>query len=165
MRTGWGVGRPRPRPRPATPADVPAVAALEAEAFPQDAWPYGYLEQAVAGELHGTGIQVAECDGVVVGYAITSVVFEIAELQRIAVGPAHRRQGVAQTLLSAVLDDAGRRGAERLLLEVRETNTGALAFYERAGFIEIDRRPRYYRDGTTAIVLQLPIDRAPAQGR
>lgn len=160
-----GSGATGPVTRVATAADVPAVAALEAEAFPHDAWPYGYLEQAVAGELHGTGIHLAERDGVVVGYAITSVVFEIAELQRIAVAPGHRRGGVAGALLSAVLADAGRRGAERLLLEVRETNTGALAFYERAGFVEIDRRPRYYRDQATAIVLELPIGEGSPQGR
>jgi ribosomal-protein-alanine N-acetyltransferase len=47
---------------------------------------------------------------------------------------------------------AGR--ADRLLLEVRETNEGALAFYAAHGFEEIDRRPRYYRDGATAIVMR-----------
>ena len=46
-------------------------------------------------------------------------------------------------------------GADRLLLEVREDNAGALAFYAARGFVEIDRRPRYYRDGATAVVLAL----------
>ena len=45
-------------------------------------------------------------------------------------------------------------GADRLLLEVREDNTGALAFYAARGFVEVDRRARYYRDGTTAVVLR-----------
>ena len=45
-------------------------------------------------------------------------------------------------------------GADRLLLEVREDNAGALAFYEDQGFSEIDRRRRYYRDGATAVVLR-----------
>lgn len=151
--------------RLAVPVDVEAVAALEAEAFPQDAWPAGYLAEAIAGRLHGVVVHVAELespadgDGArrVVGHAVTSVVYEIAELQRIAVTPRLRRRGVAGDLLAAVLADAGGKGAERLLLEVRETNTGALAFYERAGFVEIDRRPRYYRDGTTAIILQLSL--------
>jgi ribosomal-protein-alanine N-acetyltransferase len=53
--------------------------------------------------------------------------------------------------------EAPRTGANRLLLEVREDNAGALAFYASRGFIEIDRRPRYYRDGTTAVVLRLPL--------
>jgi [ribosomal protein S18]-alanine N-acetyltransferase len=148
------------RVRAAVLADVEVVAALEAEAFPEDAWPTGYLAEAIAGRLHGVVVQVAEetdqtdAGGTVVGYAITAVVYEIAELQRIAVTQRHRRRGLAAALLDAVLDDARGKQAERLLLEVRETNAGALAFYERAGLVEIDRRPRYYRDGTTAIILQ-----------
>jgi [ribosomal protein S18]-alanine N-acetyltransferase len=143
--------------RPATADDVAAIAALEAASFPEDAWPAGYLADAIAGTLHGTGVLVAEVDGVVVGHAIASVVFEMAELQRIAVAPEHRRRGIAGLLLAAVRDRAAARGAPALLLEVKETNAGALAFYERAGFFEIDRRPRYYRNGDTAIVLSLPL--------
>jgi ribosomal-protein-alanine N-acetyltransferase len=161
--------------RPAGPADVAAIAALEADSFPQDPWPEGYVAEAVAGRLYGVVAHVAEDDAdapntgdgtapTVVGHAITSVVFEVAELQRIAVTPRMRRHGHASALLEAVVADAGGKGAERLLLEVRETNAGALAFYQRAGFVEIDRRPRYYRDGDTAIILELSLSR-PDQGR
>ncbi|WGL53274.1 ribosomal protein S18-alanine N-acetyltransferase [Nocardioides sp. BP30] len=143
--------------RPARAADIDAIADLEAESFPQDPWPAGYLTEAVAGLLHSVVVLVAEDAGVVVGHAIASVVYEIAELQRIAVTRQQRRRGLAGALLSAVREDARGKGAERLLLEVRETNAGALAFYERAGFVEIDRRSRYYRDGTTAIILQLSL--------
>jgi ribosomal-protein-alanine N-acetyltransferase len=143
--------------RPANADDVAAIAALEATSFPEDAWPAGYLAEAIAGILHGTGVLVAEHDGALVGHAITSVVFEIAELQRIAVAPEHRRRGIAGLLLAAVRDQAAAQGAPALLLEVRETNAGALAFYERAGFAEIDRRPRYYRNGDTAIVMSLAL--------
>ena len=40
---------------------------------------------------------------------------------------------------------------------MRDDNADALAFYADRGFVEIDRRPRYYRDGTTAVVLRLPL--------
>lgn len=143
--------------RPATADDLAAVATLEATSFPDDAWPVGYLAEAVAGELYGTSILVAELGGALVGHAIASVVFEAAELQRIAVAPEHRRRGIAGLLLAAVRDRAAAQGAPALLLEVKETNLGALAFYERAGFVEIDRRPRYYRNGDTAIVLSLAL--------
>ena len=48
-------------------------------------------------------------------------------------------------------------GAERVVLEVREDNAGALAFYSARGFTELARRLRYYRDGATAVVLELPL--------
>ena len=41
-----------------------------------------------------------------------------------------------------------------MLLEVREDNAGALSFYAAREFVEIDRRRRYYRDGTTAVVMR-----------
>ena len=68
---------------------------------------------------------------------------------------AHRRSGVASALLAEVVEVAGRTEADRLLLEVREDNQAALAFYAGSGFTEIDRRPRYYADGATAVVLRL----------
>lgn len=140
--------------------DVEAIVALEAEAFTQDPWPAGYLAEAVAGALYGVVVHVVESQGdepTVVGHAITSIVFEVAELQRIAVTVGQRRRGHAAALLDAVRAEATGKGAERLLLEVRDTNAGALAFYKRAGFAEIDRRPRYYSDGTTAIILEIEL--------
>ena len=45
-------------------------------------------------------------------------------------------------------------GADRMLLEVSAANSNALGFYAAAGFTEIDRRPRYYKDGSDAIVMR-----------
>lgn len=149
------------RVRRASVDDVAAVAALEAESFAGDEWTVEYLRAALEGRMPTVRVLVAEEDGVVLGHAIMSVVFEIAELQRIAVSPAHRRQGYATALLDGVLSSAAEAGAERLLLEVREHNAPALMFYRRAGFAEIDRRERYYRDGTTAVILQVELHQPP----
>lgn len=140
--------------RPAVAADVPAVAALERDNLGVDAWPEGLVAEGLLGNLPTVSYLVAEVDGVLVGHAVASVVADIAELQRIAVDPAHRRTGLASALLDAVIDAARGGGADRLLLEVREDNAGALAFYAARGFVEVDRRRRYYRDGTTAVVMR-----------
>ena len=143
--------------RRAVPGDVETVAGLELDAFPQDAWTVAYLDEILGGRIPGAELLVAELDGTVVGHAIASTVFEVAELQRIAVDAGHRRHGVARTLLAAVVDRAARAGAERLLLEVRDTNAAALGLYAATDFTELDRRPRYYSDGTTAVVLELTL--------
>jgi ribosomal-protein-alanine N-acetyltransferase len=140
--------------RPATREDVPAIAALEAANLGVDAWSPALVEDGVTGGLPTIEYLVAEVDGAVVGYAVASIVADIAELQRIAVDPEHRRHGVASALLERVLARAGSAGADRLLLEVRENNAAALGFYAARDFVEIDRRPRYYRDGATAVVLR-----------
>ena len=139
--------------RPATPGDVPAIAALEEANLGLDAWSFGLVEEGVKGALPTIRYLVAEVDGEVVGHAVASIVADIAELQRIAVDPAHRRHGLATALLDAVLVAATSEGADRLLLEVRENNAGAIGFYAAHDFAEIDRRPRYYRDGATAVVM------------
>ncbi|MFD4326690.1 ribosomal protein S18-alanine N-acetyltransferase [Nocardioides sp. NPDC058538] len=140
--------------RPAGPDDVDAIAALELEAFPDDAWTPEYLQVAIDGKMPTVRILAAVDDaGTVIGHALVSVVYEIAELQRIATAEEQRRRGIGRVLLGACIDLAREEGAERILLEVREDNTAALPFYDRAGFVEIDRRERYYRDGATGIVL------------
>ncbi|WP_027860424.1 ribosomal protein S18-alanine N-acetyltransferase [Marmoricola sp. URHB0036] len=145
--------------RAAGPDDVDAVARLEDECLGADAWSEGLVREGVLGRLPTVTYLVAEADGQVVGHAVTSSAGDIAELQRIAVAPDHRRRGVAASLLARVVDAARRTPADRLLLEVREDNSGALSFYAGQGFVEIDRRPRYYTDGTTAVVLRLPLGR------
>jgi ribosomal-protein-alanine N-acetyltransferase len=147
--------------RPAEVGDVDAISDLEQVAFPVDAWPRTLIEEGVAARVPTTSYFVVEQDGQLVGYAAVSVVQDIAELQRIATAPAARRTGVAGALLHGVTELAVGSGAERLLLEVREDNVGALAFYRRAGFAEIARRAGYYRDGTDAIVLELFVRMAP----
>jgi ribosomal-protein-alanine N-acetyltransferase len=153
--------------RAAAPDDVPAIAGLERDNLGADAWSERLVAEGVHGRLPTMAYLVAEADGEVVGYAAASIVADIAELQRIAVDPDHRRTGLATELVRAVTDRARRAEADRLLLEVREDNAGALAFYAAAGFAEIDRRRRYYRDGTTAVVLALslgPAGDVPAAG-
>jgi len=145
--------------RPAGADDVPAVAGLERDCLGADAWSEGLIREGVLGDLPTITYLVAEVSGEVVGHAVTSSAGDIAELQRIAVAPAHRRRGVAASLLAGVVDAARRTPADRLLLEVREDNRGALAFYAGQGFVEIDRRLRYYADGTTAVVLRRPLVR------
>ena len=143
--------------RRAEARDSDAITALEAACQGADAWSAWLVRDGVEGGLPTVRYLVAEVAGDVVGYAVASYAGDIAELQRIGVTPSLRRTGVATALLDEVVAEAPGTGADRLLLEVREDNAGALALYAARGFIEIDRRPRYYRDGTTAVVLRLPL--------
>jgi len=141
--------------RSATGADVAAVRALEEELFGADAWSAAGITDALLGaDRHAV---VAELDDVVAGYAVTRVAGDVADLERIAVHPAYRRAGLASALLDAVRDRAREAAAERLLLEVSEANSGARDFYAAHGAVELDRRRRYYRDASDALVLQLPV--------
>ena len=139
--------------RAATGEDLAAVHALEMELFGADAW----SEQTVLATLARGRVLVAEDEGLL-GYVVLADTGDVADLERIGVRRDHQRAGLASALLDAALSDAGR---DRVLLEVRADNEPALAFYARAGFVEIDRRRRYYRDGTDALVLELDLRRRP----
>lgn len=151
--------------RPAEADDGPAIAALERAAFGSDAWSDALVFEGLGGRIPGalylvaTGGPVDRTSSVervetaVVGYAAASLFADVSELQRIAVAPTERRAGVASALLLRIEEEARLRYSERLLLEVREDNAAACAFYAARGFRELDRRPRYYADGTTAVVL------------
>ena len=145
--------------RVAGPGDAGAVARLETLCLGEDAWSEGLIHEGIRGALPTVSYLVAEASGSVVGHAVTSAAGDIAELQRIAVDPGRRRRGVASALLEGVVEAVGRTDADRLLLEVREDNRAALAFYAQAGFTEVDRRPRYFADGSTAVVLRLGLRR------
>jgi ribosomal protein S18 acetylase RimI-like enzyme len=58
----------------------------------------------------------------------------------IGVRAAYRGRGLGRRLMEAALDDAWKRGFERIELWVRAPNVAAIALYERFGFVEEGRR-------------------------
>ena len=90
---------------------------------------------------------------VICGYGGMYTVLDSAEITNIAVLPSYRRQGIATMLLKKLISSAGERGAEVLHLEVRESNAGARALYEKLGFVTDGKRKAYYRHPTEAAVL------------
>jgi ribosomal-protein-alanine N-acetyltransferase len=129
--------------RPATEADLDALATLEQDLFGDDAWSRG----SVAAEVSAGRVLVADADGLA-GYVVTLAAGDALDLMRIGVRRDRRRRGLAHALLAAAAT------GDRVLLEVSERNTGAIAFYAAEGFTEIARRGRYYRDGSAAVVME-----------
>jgi len=77
-----------------------------------------------------------------------------AELLRIAVDPAHRGEGLGRRLLEACQQDLATEGVERLFLEVRVSNHGAIQLYRTCGWKPCGQRPGYYPDGEDAGLFQ-----------
>lgn len=148
--------------RAASADDVDAVTALEQEVFGVDAWSAASVREELTGDRRHA--VVAE-DDAIVGYAVTLRSDDVVDLQRIAVAPAHRRAGIARLMLETVRRAGRSEGAHRMLLEVSADNNAALAFYAAEGFVEIDRRPRYYRDGSDALVLRAALGGAACGGK
>ncbi|WP_308113795.1 ribosomal protein S18-alanine N-acetyltransferase [Arthrobacter sp. ISL-30] len=143
--------------RDMTMDDVPAVEALERRLFPVDAWPM----QMFFDELSQTDTRrylVAEAAGSVVAYAGLMCIEPIADIQTIAVVPEFEGKGIGSALLTELIEEARRRKAADVLLEVRRDNPRAQELYTRFGFEQIHVRPRYYRDGVDALIMRLQLD-------
>lgn len=122
---------------------VAAIAALEKLCF-SDPW----SENSIAGELNNrlSYWLVALEDGEVVGYIGSQSVLGESDMMNVAVHPDHRRKGIAEALIDALSAGLRERGNVSLTLEVRASNEPAKALYEKLGFIQVGRRPNYYRN-------------------
>lgn len=151
------------RIRAAEPADAPALAELARRTFEETFAPhnnpadmalylsgaYGLAQQSA--ELADTRLAtlLADAGEALAGYAqlrdwpapacVTGS--NPVELRRFYVDRPWQGQGVAQRLMQAVLDEAGRRGAGTMWLGVWERNERAQAFYRKCGFVDVGSQP------------------------
>ena len=126
--------------RPMGPADVDAVAAIEAsvQEFP---WTSGNFSDGLKA---GYGGWVAHRHGRVIGFSMTLYAPDLAHLLVIAVAPEAQGEGVGTALIRHCEKEALARALPAVLLEVRPSNVRALAFYRRHGFEQIAVRKDYY---------------------
>jgi ribosomal-protein-alanine N-acetyltransferase len=144
--------------RPMREDDLVAVHAVEERAY-EFPWTLGIFRDCLRSDYPAW---VLEEDGVVLGYVLMSVAAGEAHILNVCVAPEHQGRGLGRKLVRAIMHVARGRGAERVFLEVRPSNAGAIALYHDEGFNEIGRRPRYYpaRDGREdAIVMAMEIFR------
>ena len=107
----------------------------------EDAMVFGHTHYLLAG-MDGED----PADDAAVGFSLSRYGFEEEELLLFAVHPDHRGKGIGTRLLARFAETAKRRGAQRLLLEMRRGNP-AERLYRGFRFVQIGERPKYYRQG------------------
>jgi ribosomal protein S18 acetylase RimI-like enzyme len=89
----------------------------------------------------------------------------LCELDSMAVHPSHRRRGLGTALLRELIAWASHNGARHFSLEVRASNDGAIALYQRFGLRPEGRRPRYYaHPKDDALLLGMPVTPGDSAG-
>ncbi len=148
--------------RKGTIEDVKRIAELESMIFP-DAWTSKSIGDTLAQKQ--AFVVVAEVDnmtarqnGAIVGYCIVYHVLDEAEIARIGVDTEFRRRGLGKGLLDFTCECCREMQIEQLLLDVRESNLVARAFYEKYGF-ETDgiRKNFYEKPREDAILMSIPL--------
>lgn len=142
--------------RPMREDDLVAVHALEVRAY-EYPWTMGIFRDCLRADYPAW---VLQADERIVGYFLLSLAAGEAHVLNVCIAPELQGQGHGRALLHALLQVARMRRAERVFLEVRPSNTGAIQLYDSEGFNEIGRRPRYYpaRNGREdALVMALEL--------
>lgn len=132
--------------------DIPAVRAMVAASPGAAQWSL----EAYARLLEESSLAlVLSEESRTIGFIALRVIAGEAEILNLAVLPESRRRGCGSRLLAAAELHARSSGALSLFLEVRESNSPAIRFYENQGFVRTGLRPNYYRDPAEAAVLMM----------
>jgi ribosomal-protein-alanine N-acetyltransferase len=136
--------RPQAAILDARPRDATAIAAVHALCF-RHGWSESEFERLLSDRaVVGHVARASGGVGAVVGFVLSRVVEDEAEILVVAVVPAERGRGLAGRLTGRHLGRLAALGVTRVFLEVDEGNQPALRLYARAGFQEVGRRAGYY---------------------
>ena len=148
-------GRGEPVLSPAGSRDARAMAALHGASFHRG-WSDGEFERLLFDR--NVVAHRATVGRALVGFILSRIAGEEAEILSVAVASSRRGKGLARQLLALNLRRLAGLGVRAVLLEVGDDNVPARRLYQRAGFREVGRREGYYRDqagkASTALVLR-----------
>ena len=120
---------------------VSQIAALEKLCF-SDAWSENSIRSELSNKL---SLWLVAVDGDrVAGYIGSQTVLGWADMMNLCVSPDYRRQGIGEKLTLELARQLREEKVECLTLEVRVSNAPAIALYEKLGFKQVGKRPRYY---------------------
>jgi ribosomal-protein-alanine N-acetyltransferase len=139
MKQVWDLARLNYEPM--RQSDLGEVLALEERVYPHP-WSMGNFVDSLSSNYEAWVLR--DHNGDLLGYFLLMAIVDEAHLLNVAVSAEMQGQGLGRFLLNQAVACARGLGMESVLLEVRPSNTRALAIYERYGFKHIGRRKGYY---------------------
>ena len=130
---------------PASLRDAPKLAQLHGASFHRG---WGEAEFETMLTERNTLVHRLRVGRRIVGFAVSRLAADEAEILSIAVAASHRGRGLSRNLLLTHLGHLAGRGVRTVFLEVEENNQPARRLYQRAGFGVTGRRERYYRQAS-----------------
>ena len=122
--------------------DARRLAQLHGESFHRG-WGEGEFESMLT--ERNTLVHRLKVGRKLVGFAVSRMAADEAEILSIAVAAGYRGRGLSRNLLLTHLGHLAGHGVRKIFLEVEENNQPARRLYERAGFGVAGRRERYYQ--------------------
>ena len=91
---------------------------------------------------------VCEYDGEIAGYMGMHIILDECYITNVAVFPRFRRKGIGEALVRHSVQKAAEENCSFITLEVRVSNSSAIALYEKAGFVSVGERKNFYSSPT-----------------
>ena len=129
-----------------------AIAEIEKECF-SCPWTEKALEDTLLSD-HGIGV-AAIYDDRVVAYGGMVIALDEAEITNVATTEGYRGRGMAKAVMCEMFRVAHERGCVSMSLEVRESNSAAIALYDGLGFESLGKRPNFYRFPREAAIIMV----------
>jgi ribosomal-protein-alanine N-acetyltransferase len=129
--------------------DLPAILQIEQQSPLAAHWTFDQYKRL----LDGGVVLVAEASANLRGFVCAKSVADQWEIENMAVDPRFQRQGIADKLLDAFIQQALSATTPAILLEVRDSNYPARRLYEKHGFRDQSRRRNYYHHPTEDAIL------------
>ena len=130
--------------RLATESDLQPIIQLDALSNPHP-WRKGLVAEALQTRQNWLVELGDATQKSIVGWLTASVVLDQSELELIVIDSSVRRQGLARKLMMVWSETVAQQDVSELLLDVRESNVGAITLYESLGFEQVGRRKNYYQ--------------------
>jgi ribosomal-protein-alanine N-acetyltransferase len=130
--------------REMTHDDLATVSDIERRSY-EFPWSHGVFRDCL---LAGYRCMVLVAEERLVGYAILSISAGEAHILNLCVEPESQSRGYGERLLNEILFRARSASVHAIFLEVRPSNTAALALYRKKGFHKVANRPAYYQANT-----------------
>ena len=126
------------------PEDADGVASVEKACMPVPWSRESFWQEAANTDAYYLlGIDIDK-DNLIMAYAGCWVLGNEGHITNVAVDPDYQGQGMGRKLMEKLVEAVKPLGVDSMTLEVRPSNTRALALYEKLGFKSVGRRPKYY---------------------
>ena len=124
-----------------TPVEIPSVLSIEEH---NSDYPWSQDQFTTSIENSNNLCYCLSFNGRTIGYLISMVAVDTADILNIGIDPDFKRQGYGSVLLNQLIEELRKRDIGEILLEVSAGNKSAIQFYKKQEFEEISVRKNYY---------------------
>ncbi len=133
--------------------DIERLVEIDEICFPDEiVFDKDFFEYLLTDPREKAAIAITESEKII-GFIITLIFEEIAEIATIDILPEFRRKGLGKLLMEETEKRLKNKEVQMILLQVAENNTGAIEFYENLGYIKVEKIPDYYPPNISAFVM------------